>query len=154
MAQFYTVSECFPKSDRNTKERIVNQGQYGPTVTWMFRVREYNDSDKWMQVNRKPDNDLKEGDQVYGEIGQWPDGNPKFIRMQPPQGSAPQSAPRQAAQTTAGGGASVDSKLDYIISLLENRANFPGNVSAQAGGGSESITDIDDGPVDLSSLDY
>ena len=152
MAQFFTVDQCFPKSDRNTKERIVNTGQYGPTVTWMFKVKE-QPTEKWLQVNRKPDNDLSEGDQVYGEIGAWPDGNPKFIRMQPPQGAAPQKAPKTqpAAQQ---GGASVDSKLDYIISLLENRANFPGDVSGGAQDGNQVPTDIDDGPVDLSELDY
>ena len=118
----------------------------------MFKVKEHP-TDKWLQVNRKPDNDLNPGDQVYGEIGAWPDGNPKFIRMQPPQGQQPQRA--QATQTAPQStGGSIDSKLDYIISLLENQANFQGNGQTSSNSGDYVPTDVDSGPVDLSQLDY
>lgn len=149
MAQFYTVDKCFPNSDKQTKERIINDGQYGPTVKWLFKVKEANTS-KWMSVNRKPDNDLKPGESLYGDIEQWPDGGEKFVRKQPPMGSqAPQNA-STSKQQSAGSG-DVNKKLDYIISLLENHPSFKsGNTSTQ---GNNKNSSQDDDPIDLSDLD-
>lgn len=148
MSQFYTISNAFPAKDKAGEIKSW-ESQYG--TFYVFKYYFQNDDTPYF-VNRKSlDGAPQKGDSIYGTVGEDRFGNATFKQEQVPEGV---SAPRQAAQTATGGGASVDSKLDYIISLLENRANFPGNVSGTAGGGGSVPTDIDDGPVDLSALDY
>ena len=164
MSQFFTVSECFPNSENG--QRVIRQGQYGPTVKWLFKVNEQATS-KWMSVNRKPDNDLKPGDQVYGEIGQWPDGGEKFIRMQAPQQGGyaqpqapqqPQYQPRPQPQNTTSSAPQSSVTLDmvyqelkYVRGLLENGANFQADDVPTENPSNEGPQNDDDG-LDLSQF--
>lgn len=165
MAQFFTVSECFPASDRQTKQRIITPGPHGNVQKWFFKVNE-QPTNKWMQVNRKPDNDLKPGDQVYGEIGYWDDGGEKFTRMQAPQQGGyaqpqapqqpqyqPQAQPQHATPSSPQSSVTLDmvySELKYIRGLIENGANFQADDVPTENPSNEGAQDNDD--LDLSQF--
>lgn len=154
MAQFHKVSKAFQATNRETGEGVVDS--YG-NQKWMFQV-ENQGPEGWMSVQRKPDAEMAAGDYVYGIVDTWPEGKAKFVRQQVPEGTSyPGPAPSKTATPKAQPeirGNSVEEKLDYLISLVENGPNFPGGpASAQSSNGGGAPVD-DDAEVDLSSLDY
>lgn len=159
MAQFYKVVKAFKATDKETGETVVDS--YG-NVKFMFQV-EGQGPEGWMSLQKKEGSELSVGDYVYGIVDTWPEGKAKFVKQQVPEGTAyPDSGNRGGTATEAAAkqGAApqqsstgVEAKLDYIISLLENNAQFQGAGSERAVNDTVP-TDIDDGPVDLSQLEY
>lgn len=160
MAQFHKVTEAFQATDKTTKEPVTDQ--YGNSK-WMFKV-ENQGPEGWMSVNRKEGSTLSAGDHVYGIVDTWPEGKAKFVRQNPPEGteypkseasaSAPTRAKIPTASHTSQNNSGVEAKLDYIISLLENSANFQGNAATSTQAGQERAPIDDEAPVDLSDLSY
>lgn len=154
MPQVWKVSRAFQSTNRDTKEPDIIKTQGGDMHKYMVQV-EGQPIDGWLQILKKPGNAVNQGDELYGDIVENNWGKPQFNRAQRPQegfgGGQQASAPRQASSQPSG---SVEEKLDYLISLVENF------LDAQEGRGQAQTadnkvpTDIDDGPVDLSSLDY
>lgn len=155
MAKFHKVVKAFQATNKETGQPV--EDQYGNS-RWMFQV-ENQGPDGWMSVNKKAGTELEVGSYVYGIIDTWPEGKAKFVRQQPPEGEFPpeSSATPRAAKSSApvtAGGSSVDSKLDYIISLLENRSNFQQDGQGAGKGGDVIPEDIDEGGPSLEDLDY
>lgn len=141
MAQYWTVKKAFQGKDRETGAVEVIQTKGGDAHKFLVQV-ENQPVEGWFSVLKKPGNVVKEGDQLYGTIEENNYGKPQFTRMQEPQDG---SRPKQ----TNTGERSVSEKLDYIISMLENQ--FRAKKESKDAGVPE---DIDDGPVDLDSIDY
>ena len=151
MAQTFIVDKAFLSTDQNTKEVQVINTPGGEMHKYMVQVKN-QPIQGWFSVLQKPGNKVKPGDELYGEIVENNWGKPQFNRAQKPYGNeAPrQSAPAQTSQPSE----EMEAKLDYIISLLENFLDSQGS-GRNAQAGTDTVpTDIDDGPVDLSSLDY
>lgn len=152
MPQFYTVAKAFQGKDKETGEVEVVNTKGGPAEKWLVQV-ENQPVNGWFSVLKKPGNEVKVGDQLYGVIEENNWGKPQFTRMQ-----APQDAPRaaQATKPAASAGA-VEQKLDYIISILENARWFvdpQGTKKLGTEGPKDNVVDdIDDEDVDLSQLD-
>ena len=153
MAQTFIVDKAFISTDQNTKEVQVINTPGGEMHKYMVQVKN-QPIQGWFSVLKKPGNEVKPGDELYGEIVENNWGKPQFNREKRPFGNdAPrQSAPTQSTSSQPAG--SVEEKLDYLISLVENFLDaHEGRTNSQAGTDTV-IEDIDDGPVDLSSLDY
>ena len=152
MAQTFIVDKAFISTDQNTKEVQVINTPGGEMHKYMVQVKN-QPIQGWFSVLKKPGNKVKPGDELYGEIVENNWGKPQFNRAQKPYGNdAPrQSAPRAASSQPVG---SLEDKLDYLISLVENFLESQGVGVNPKKTVDEGPTDIDDGPVDLSSLDY
>ena len=152
MAQTFIVDKAFISTDQNTKEVQIIRTPGGDMHKYMVQVKN-QPIQGWFSVLKKPGNEVKPGDELYGEIVENNWGKPQFNREQKPFGNdAPrQSAPRAASSQSVG---SVEEKLDYLISLVENFLEPQGVGVNPKKTVDEGPTDIDDGPVDLSSLDY
>lgn len=151
MAQTFIVDKAFISTDQNTKEVQVINTPGGEMHKYMVQVKN-QPIQGWFSVLKKPGNEVKPGDELYGEVVENNWGKPQFNRAQKPYGNdAPrQSAPAQTSQPSG----SVEEKLDYLISLVENFLESQGVGVNPKKTVDESLTDIDDGPVDLSQLDY
>lgn len=151
MAQTFIVDKAFLSTDRDTKEVQVVNTPGGDMHKYMVQVKS-QPIQGWFSVLKKPGNEVKPGDELYGEIVENNWGKPQFNREQKPYGNdAPrQSAPAQTSQPSG----SVEEKLDYLISLVENFLDAQDSGRKAQAGTDAVATDIDDGPVDLSQLDY
>lgn len=148
MAQYYTVEAAFPNKDRSTKQIIIQETQYGRMVKWFFKVKE-QPTQKWLNVSRKEGAEVKPGDRLYGEIGQWPDGSPRFIRQRPPQDSAPQQG---TAPSSAPSSVNLEARVTKIESFLSQRYGY--NVGGQAAPqANTNNTNNDVQPVDFSAIE-
>lgn len=153
MAQTFIVDKAFLSTDKNTKEVQVINTPGGEMHKYMVQVKN-QPIQGWFSVLKKPGNEVKPGDELYGEIVENNWGKPQFNRAQKPYGNdAPrQSAPAQATSSQPSG--NMEEKLDYLISLVENFLDAQG-VGVNPKKTVDTVpTDIDDGPVDLSQLEY
>lgn len=117
----------------------------------------------WIGILKKPGNAVKEGDEMYGVLEENNWGKPQFTRMQLPQdgsvtlkrgGDSQSSSQQTTAPTKSQPAGELEDKIDYLISIVENFLESQGAKKQAASSGNESYQDIDDGPVDLSQLDY
>lgn len=154
MPQVWKVKKAFQSTNRETNEPDVVKTQGGDMHKFMAQV-EGQPVDGWLQILKKPGNELKPGDELYGDIVENNWGKPQFNRAQRPQEDRAPAQNQSARPQPAANGGSVEQKLDYIISLLENRGNFPAN-GQPAVSASNNSAPADDGDqaVDLSQLDY
>ena len=150
MAQTFIVDKAFISTDQNTKEVQVINTPGGEMHKYMVQVKN-QPIHGWFSVLKKPGNEVKPGDELYGEIVENNWGKPQFNRAQKPYGN---DAPRQSAPQASQPSGDTEAKLDYIIGLLENFLDAQGVGVNPKKAVDEGPTDIDDGPVDLSSLDY
>lgn len=130
MAQEYTISNAFPAKDKAGNEKTW-ESQYGTFKVWNLY---FEDDDTKYQTNKKIDfQGFNKGDVVYGTTGEDKYGNATFKSEQKPfNGGGQQSAaPKQQSNS------SVEQKLDYIISLLENSPNFKSSESTSQGADEE-----------------
>lgn len=154
MPQVWKVKKAFQSSNRETKEPDVVKTQGGDMHKWMAQV-EGQPVDGWLQILKKPGNELSEGDELYGDIVENNWGKPQFNRANRPQemqGGAP-AAPAAAPAPQNSGNASNDAimaELKYIRGLLENQFR----VAPAAGPAQSPASDDGDGPVDLTQLNY
>ena len=150
MPQVWKVSKAFQSTNRETGEPDVVKTQGGDMHKFMAQV-EGQPVNGWLQILKKPGNELKPGDELYGDIVENNWGKPQFNRAQRPQGGyGAQPAPQGQPAAQAGG--ELEDKIDYLISLVENFLDSQGVAKPKAA--DVSPTDIDDGPVDLSQLEY
>lgn len=144
--QYWTVTKAFQGKAKDSDEPEVVPTKGGDAHKWLVQV-ENQPVAGWFSVLKKPGNTVEVGSQLYGTIEENNWGKAQFTRMQEPQdGSRP--AATNAAPKQSNGNRSTDEKLDYIISLLENRFRATSERRADV-----SPEDIDDKPVDLSELD-
>ena len=148
MSKAYTVSQAFQatvsKEDKTPKTVELNGNTFNA-----WKVKLDGESDKgWINVNKKPGNEIHPGDELYGDVVQI-DGKfgtfYNFKSASRPLGELPASPKSSSsnANDVDSDGASVHEKLDHIIALLESIA-LPEGV-AQTFPGAE--------PVNLQDLD-
>ena len=144
MAQEYTISNAYPAKDKAGNEKTWDS-QYGTFKVWNLY---FEGDDTKYQTNKKVDfQGFNKGDVVYGTTGEDKYGNATFKSEQKPFGAAPQAAPAPKQQSNS----SIEQKLDYIISLLENSPNFKSSDSSPTQSDEASATDDD---ADLSAIPY
>lgn len=156
MAKVWKVSKAFQSTDAETKEPQIVKTQGGDNHKFMVQV-EGQPVDGWIGILKKPGNEVKVGDELYGDIVENNWGKPQFNRSQLPQdgsvrlnsGSAPAKQAQTVQKATVQPSGSVEEKLDFIISLLEN---FLG--AKEASEPTQPIKDDGDEAVDLSDIEY
>lgn len=157
MTQVWKVAKAFQSTDAETKQPQIVKTQGGDNHKFMVQV-EGQPVPGWIGILKKIGNEVKPGDEIYGDVVENNWGKPQFNRAQLPQdgsvrlngGSAPTAqAAAPARATTAQPSGSTEEKLDFIISLLENFLN-----SQKGTNPTPNTTDDEDGPVDLSQIDY
>ena len=149
-AQEYVISNAFPAKDKQGNEKTWSS-QYGEFKVWNLYFE--NDDTKY-QTNKKVDfQGFQKGEVVYGTVGEDRFGNATFKSEQRPMGQqAPQQARPQPQQQQSNG--NLEQKVDYLISLMENFLEHYQGAKTNKTTADVSPTDIDDGPVDLSQIDY
>lgn len=158
MPQVWKVKKAFQSTNRETQEPDVVKTQGGDMHKFMAQV-EGQPVDGWLQILKKPGNELKPGDELYGDIVENNWGKPQFNRAQRPQEDrAPAQSSNQASAPQGNSSVTLEmvyNEVKYVRGLLENRGNFPANgqPAAQAGNNSAPADDGDQA-VDLSQLDY
>lgn len=126
MSQAYKVAQAFQatvsKEDKTPKTVELNGNTFN---AWKVKLEGHSDKG-WINVNKKPGNEIHPGDELYGDIAQI-DGKfgtfYNFKSASRPLGDAPASQPSAdtpAEDWTANVSTElVHDKLDYIIGLLE-----------------------------------
>ncbi len=129
MSQAYKVTQAFQatvsKEDKTPKTVTFDGNTFN---AWKVKLDGHSDKG-WINVNKKPGNEIAAGDELYGDIAQI-DGKfgtfYNFKSASRPLGEAPAQA--SAAPSSNGGSEDFTSnlsteiahdKLDYIIGLLE-----------------------------------
>lgn len=146
MSQAYKVAQAFQatvsKEDRTPKTVELNGNTFNA-----WKVKLDGEGDKgWINVNKKPGNEIHPGDELYGDVVEI---NGKFgifynfKSASRPLGELPAKKAQPVSNDVDADGASVHDKLDHIIALLESIA-LPEGV-AQTFSGAE--------PVNLQDLD-
>ena len=163
MPKVFTVEKAFLSTGEDKKTPQVINTQGGEMHKYMVQFKDQS-IPGWIGILKKPGNEVKQGDEMYGVLEENNWGKPQFTRMQLPQdgsvqlktSNAPAAQPAQAPSAPAKtNGGSVEQKLDYIISLLENKGNFPVNEPTTVPASQERPSTNDgDAPVDLSQIDY
>jgi len=146
MPQVYKVSGAFLStvSKEDKTPQVVNTPG-GDMHKYMVQV-ENQPVQGWFSVLKKPGNEVKKGDELYGDITENNWGKPQFTRAQRPQEGTQVYRPQQQSN----GGSELEAKVDYLISLVENFLESKSGSSAQK----TNVDTQDDEPVDLTSLDY
>lgn len=154
--QDFTVTKAFISKNRETQviDEIPTQG--GPMHKFIFQLAEH--PGVWFNTLKKPGNELKEGDKVYGTVGENNYGKLAFVKASRPQGQGYPAAqaprPQQAAPQGAVTLQMVYNELKLVRGLLENQFQPAQATYTQAPGGDTVVTDFDNGPVDLSEIPY
>lgn len=144
MSQAYKVAQAFQatvsKEDKTPKTVELNGNTFN---AWKVKLDGHSDKG-WINVNKKPGNEIHPGDELYGDINQI-DGKfgtfYNFKSASRPLGEIPAAAgtPSTPVSNDADGdGATVHDKLDHIIELLESivlpegvAKTFPGATPVQ-----------------------
>jgi len=129
MSQAYTVTQAFQatvsKEDKTPKTVELNGNTFNA-----WKVKLDGESGKgWINVNKKPGNELKPGDELYGDVVQIDGKFGTFYNFKSAsrpmgdlQASKPSSSVAQATPSDTPSAVSTElmhDKLDYIIELLE-----------------------------------
>ena len=130
MSQAYKVSQAFQatvsKEDKTPKTVTFNGHTFNAWKVKLENQEDYGvEGNQWINVNKKPGNEIKPGDELYGDLDRV-DGKfgtfYNFKSASRPLGEAP------AASSSNGGSEDftanistelVHDKLDYIIDMLE-----------------------------------
>lgn len=125
MSKAYKVSQAFQatvsKEDKTPKTVTFDGNTFNA-----WKVKLEGETDKgWINVNKKPGNEIHPGDEIYGDVVQI-DGKfgtfYNFKSASRPLGEAPAQTSEPAAEEDFTANVStelVHDKLDYIIDLLE-----------------------------------
>ena len=153
MSQAYKVTQAFQatvsKEDKTPKTVELNGNTFN---AWKIKLEGQSDKG-WINVNKKPGNEIHPGDELYGDVVQI-DGRfgtfYNFKSASRPLGEAP------ATNSQASGGEDFTSnlstelahdKLDYIIAILEavsEKLGAEAQPSTTApGSGSPDLDDLD-----------
>lgn len=128
MSQAYKVAQAFQatvsKEDKTPKTVELNGNTFN---AWKVKL-EGESSKGWINVNKKPGNEIKPGDELYGDVVQI-DGKfgtfYNFKSASRPLGELPAAAGTQSAPSVASDELNelTQDKLDYIIGMLEQLTN-------------------------------
>lgn len=130
MSQAYKVTQAFQqtvsKEDKTPKTVTLNGNTFN---AWKVKLENQEDfgveAKDWINVNKKPGNEIKPGDELYGDLNPIDGQYGRFWNFKSasrPLGEAParSSSPAPAEDFTANVSTElVHDKLDYIIGLLE-----------------------------------
>lgn len=120
MSQAYKVTQAFQatvsKEDKTPKTVELNGNTFNA-----WKVKLDGQSGKgWININKKPGNEIKVGDELYGDIAEITGKFGTFYNFKSaskPIGSTP-TAPSTDAPSTISTEL-IHDKLDYIIGMLE-----------------------------------
>lgn len=150
MSQAYKVAQAFQatvsKEDKTPKTVTFDGHTFN---AWKVKL-EGEESKGWINVNKKPGNEIKPGDELYGDIAQV-DGKfgtfYNFKSASRPLGDAPapqQSNSSESEDFTANISTELaHDKLDYIIGLLESISEAVGAPQAKPSETAPSLDDLD-----------
>lgn len=150
MSQAYKVAQAFQatvsKEDKTPKTVTFDGNTFN---AWKVKLDGHSDKG-WINVNKKPGNEIAAGDELYGDINQI-DGKfgtfYNFKSASRPLGEAPQATqlPAPAEDFTQGVVSEItQDKLDYIIGLAEAIAEAVGANAAQPSTEAPGSPDLDD----------
>ena len=159
MSQAYKVTQAFQatvsKEDKTPKTVTFNGHTFN---AWKVKLENQEDfgveNTQWINVNKKPGNEIKPGDELYGDLDRvdgkfgsfW-----NFKSASRPLGEAPATSSQASSGEDWTSNLSTElahDKLDYIIGLLEALTEKAGvspqdvNVSTTAPG-SPDLDDLD-----------
>lgn len=146
MSKAYKVAQAFQatvsKEDKTPKTVELNGNTFNA-----WKVKLEGESDKgWININKKPGNEIYPGDELYGDVVEINGKFGTFYNFKSasrPLGELPAKEAQPVSNDVDSDGLSVHEKLDHIIALLESIA-LPEGV-AQTFPGAE--------PVNLQDLD-
>ena len=151
MSQAYKVAQAF-QATVSKEDKTPKTVEFDGHTFNAWKVKLDGHSDKgWINVNKKPGNEIAPGDELYGDINQI-DGKfgtfYNFKSASRPLGDS--TAPSQAASApqedfTANVVSELtQDKLDYIIGLAEAIAEAVGANAAQQSTAAPGSPDLDD----------
>ena len=124
MSQEYKVEQAFQatvsKEDKTPKTTTINGNTFN-----IYKVKFEGEGSKgWININKKPGNEVKKGDSLYGDIKEVNGQYGTFYNFSSASRPFGQSAPKAVSNTPVETQSSVSTelihdKLDYIIGLLE-----------------------------------
>ena len=129
MSQAYKVAQAFQatvsKEDKTPKTVELNGNTFTCWKVKLVDQEEYGVEDKeWINVNKKPGNEIKPGDELYGDL------NPiigkfgtfyNFKSASRPLGEAPAPRPAQTPSSSSDSNdASLHEKVDHLIEMVES----------------------------------
>lgn len=144
MSQAYKVTQAFQatvsKEDKTPKTVELNGNTFN---VWKVKLDGHGDKG-WINVNKKPGNEIKQGDELYGEIAKI-DGKfgtfYNFKSASKPFGETVQPTQPEGTYRTD----DIHQKLDYVIELLESLV--------ENGTPSRETKSVGSTPVNLDELD-
>lgn len=148
MSQAYKVAQAF-QATVSKEDKTPKTVEFDGHTFNAWKVKLDGHSDKgWINVNKKPGNEIKPGDELYGDINQV-DGKfgtfYNFKSASRPLGEAPAQAAAPAEDFTQGVVSEItQDKLDYIIGLAEAIAEAVGANAAQPSTAAPGSPDLDD----------
>jgi len=138
-AQEYTISNAYPAIVKATGQQRSFEAHGNTLFVWRLF---FEGVDGYFLTNRKEDNPPQKGDVVYGVLGEDKFGNGTFKSESRPLGQLP-SRPSSNAEVSG----ELEAKVDYLVSLVEGIAEKVGSKDVV-------LTDISDGPIDLSEIPF
>jgi hypothetical protein len=151
MSQAYKVAQAF-QATVSKEDKTPKVVEFDGHTFNAWKVKLDGHSDKgWINVNKKPGNEITAGDELYGDINQV-DGKfgtfYNFKSASRPLGDAPAPSQAASAPTTTAQQGELDEltqdKLDYIIGMLE-QLNSPELANVQKViPGAKAAVDLDD----------
>ena len=151
MSQAYKVTQAFQatvsKEDKTPKTVELNGNTFH---AWKVKLDGQGDKG-WINVNKKPGNEIKPGDELYGDITQIDGKFGTFYNFKSASRPLGESSPSQSAAPADDFTANISTelvhdKLDYIIRLLEVLSEKVGAEQAQpstTAPGSPALDDLD-----------
>lgn len=134
MSQAYKVSQAFQatvsKEDKTPKVVEINGHKFNA-----WKVKLDGQSDKgWINVNKQPGNEIKPGDELYGDVVEVNGKFGSFYNFKSaskPLGGLPASQNATDETPSAISTELIHDKLDYIISFLENQGTKSAKVELE-----------------------
>lgn len=154
MSQAYKVAQAFQqtvsKEDKTPKTVTLNGNTFNAWKVKLENQEEYGvEGNQWINVNKKPGNEIKPGDELYGDInpinGQYGTFY-NFKSASRPLGEAPAQASSPAPAEDFTSNLSTElahDKLDYIIGMLEQLVD-PATAKPSTTAPGSSSPDLDD----------
>ena len=138
MSQAYKVAQAF-QATVSKEDKTPKTVEFDGHTFNAWKMKLVGQEDKgWINVNKKPGNEIKPGDEVYGDINQIDGKFGTFYNFKSVSRSMGESFSSGAAVDSDG--LSVSDKLDHIIELLESivmpdsvAQTFPGATPVQLG---------------------
>lgn len=150
MSKAYKVVQAFQatvsKEDKTPKTVELNGNTFN---AWKVKL-EGEESKGWINVNKKPGNEIKPGDELYGDVAQIDGKFGTFYNFKSASRPLGDVQPSQASNDTPKEDWTanvstelVHDKLDYVIGLLEAISEAVGAPQAKPSTEAPSLDDLD-----------